>query len=340
MPGSAPLAAPLTFSPCVKDYMWGGRNLARLTGRSLPGDIVAETWEISGHRAGPSVVDSGPLEGRGLPSLVAEYGAALVGRRGVAAAVAGVPGGFPLLVKLLDANHALSVQVHPGDDDAAALGLGEPGKTEMWYILEAGPGARIIHGLQPGTDREVLHRAALGGRLQDRLRRLAVRPGDAVMVPAGTVHGILSGIVLVEIQQSADTTYRIHDWGRTGPDGRPRELHIERAMEVIDFGDAGPGVVEPRAVEAGPGVQRELIAECDKFVVERLAVQAGAGFEMVLGGESFEVWGVVGGEAVFAGRGSPPVGVGGVGFTLLPATMGPCRVGAVADSVLLRTYLP
>ena len=341
MPGFAPLAAPLSFSPCLKHYMWGGRRLARLTGRTLPDGVVAETWEVSGHPGGSSVVDSGPLKGRDLPSLVAEYGAALVGQRGVdAGAAAGVPGAFPLLVKLLDANHALSVQVHPGDDHAAAHGLGEPGKTEMWYILEAGPGARIVHGLQPGTDREALRSAALEGRLQDRLRRLAVRPGDAVMVPAGTVHGILSGIVLVEIQQSADTTYRIHDWGRTGPDGRPRELHIERAMEVIDFGDPGPGIVEPRAVEAGPGVRREVIAECDKFVVERFGVQAGAEFRMVLGGETFEVWGVVGGEAVFAGPGSPPLGVGGVGFTLLPATMGACRVRAVADSVLLRSYLP
>ncbi|MDE2655289.1 MAG: class I mannose-6-phosphate isomerase [Gemmatimonadota bacterium] len=341
MPGSAPLAAPLTFSPCVKDYMWGGRRLGPLTGRTLPSEIVAETWEISGHPAGPSVVDSGPLEGRDLPSLVAEYGAALVGRRGVeAGAAAGATGAFPLLVKLLDANHALSVQVHPGDDHAAERGLGEPGKTEMWYILEAGPGARIIHGLQPGTDREALRSAALEGRLQDRLRRLAVRPGDAVMVPAGTVHGILSGIVLVEVQQSADTTYRIHDWGRTGPDGRPRELHIGRAMEVIDFGGPGPGVVEPRAVEAGPGVRREVIAECDKFVVERLAVRAGAEFGMILGGETFEAWGVVAGEAVFAAQGSPPLGVGAVGFALLPAAMGPCRVGAAADSVLLRSYLP
>ena len=319
----------------------GGNNLARLTGRSLPGGVVAETWEVSGHPAGPSIVDSGPLQGRSLPALVAEYGAALVGRRGVrTGAAAGVRGAFPLLVKLLDATHALSVQVHPGDEYAAAHGLGEPGKTEMWYILEAGPGAQIIHGLQPGTDRVALRRAAHEGTLQDLLRRVAVRPGDAVMVPAGTVHGILSGIVLVEIQQSADTTYRIHDWGRKGPGGRPRDLHIRRAMEVIDFGDPGPGIVQPRAVEAGDGVRREIIAECDKFVVERLTLRAGAGFRMVLGGETFEAWGVVAGEAVFAAQASPPVGVGAVGFTLLPATLGPCRVRAVADSVVLRSYLP
>ena len=336
MPGSVPLSAPLTLAPHLKDYMWGGSNLARLTGRALPG-VVAETWEVSGHPAGPSVVAAGPLAGRSLAELVEEHGRRLVGRRG---AEVGAPGTFPLLVKLLDANHALSVQVHPDDECAAAHGLGEPGKTEMWYVLEAGPGAGIIHGLLPGTDREALLRAARTGRLQDRLRRLAVRPGDAVMVPAGTVHGILSGIVLVEIQQSADTTYRLHDWDRLGPDGRPRELHVERALEAIDFGDPGPGIVAPRAVEAGAGVRREVVAECDKFVVERLRMRAGAEFATVLGGETFEVWGVVGGAASFAARGSPPLDVRAVRFALLPATMGPCGVRAVADSVLLRAYLP
>ena len=260
-----------------------------------------------------------------------------MGRR---AAEAGARGAFPLLVKLLDASHALSVQVHPGDEHAAAHALGESGKTEMWYVLEAREGARIIHGLQPGTDREALRRATREGTLQDLLRRLPVLPGDAVMVPAGTVHGILAGIVLVEIQQSADTTYRIHDWDRSGPGGRPRALHVERAMEVIDFGDPGPGIVQPREAEAGAGVRREVIAECEAFVVERLRIAAGAEFRMDLGGETFEVWGVVAGKATLAAAGSPPVGVGAVGFSLLPATLGPCRVRALADSVLLRSYLP
>ena len=338
MPNSSVrLAAPLTFAPCLKDYMWGGRNLARLTGRELPGGVIAESWEISGHSAGPSVVDNGPLEGVTLPELVAAYGPALVGRRGQRA---GEPGTFPLLVKLLDASHALSVQVHPDDDYAEAHRLGEPGKTEMWYILNTKPGAQIIHGLQPGTDGAALRRAVSEGRVQDCLRLLTVRPGDAVMVPAGTVHGILSGIVLVEIQQTSDTTYRICDWDRAGPDGRPRELHIERAMEAIHFGDPGPGIVEPRTVGTDPGVRRELIAQCDKFVVERVSVRAGAEFQARLDGETFEAWGVLSGEVSFAATGSPPLGLRPVRFTLLPATTGLCRVRAVADSVLLRSYLP
>lgn len=338
MPGtSQPLATPLTFSPCLKDYMWGGQNLARLAGRTLPGGIVAESWEISGHPAGPSMVDRGPLRGLGLPELVARFGKDLVGRRAEGTAAAET---FPLLVKLLDASHALSVQVHPDDDYAAAYELGEPGKTEMWYILEAAAGARIVHGLKPGTDRAALERAIATGRVPDRLRRLAVSPGDAVMVPAGTVHGILSGTVLVEIQQSADTTYRIYDWDRPGPDGRPRTLHVECALQAIDYSHPGPGIVEPRVVDAGHGVRREVVAECEAFVVERVALRPGAVFETVLDGETFEVWGVVAGDVSFRARGGPPLEVAAVGFTLLPATMGRCRVRASADAVLLRSYLP
>lgn len=339
MPGTPrPFTAPLTFTPCLKDYMWGGHNLARLTGRAMPDGVIAESWEISGHPAGPSVVDRGPLRGRDLPALVERYGAALVGRR---AAGLAAPGTFPILVKLLDARHALSVQVHPDDDHAAAHDLGEPGKTEMWYILEAEAGARIIHGLEPGTDRTALERAIAAGRVQDRLRRLAVAPGDAVMVPAGTVHGILSGIVLVEVQQSADTTYRLHDWDRVGPDGRPRTLHVGRALDVIDFGPAGAGVVAPRVVEEGGGVRREVVAECDSFVVERVRLGAGARFETVLDGETFEVWGVLSGEVSMGAGRSPPPGLGAVSFALLPATMGRCGVvGGADESVLLRSYLP
>ena len=338
MPGTPrPLAAPLTFSPCLKDYMWGGHSLARLTGRTPPGGAVAESWEISGHPAGPSIVDRGPLRGLGLPEVAARYGEELVGRRARGSAARG---GFPLLVKLLDANHALSVQDHPDDDYAAVHDLGESGKTEMWYVLEAAAGARIVHGLEPGTDRAALRRAIAAGRVRDCLRRVPVAPGDAVMVPAGTVHGILSGIVLVEIQQSADTTYRIYDWDRVGPDGHPRQLHVERALEVIDFARPGPGIVASRVAEAGGGVRREVVAECDRFVVERVILREGAAFETILDGETFEAWGVVSGRVSFRAEKPPPLEVAAVRFALLPAAMGWCGIRAVADSVLLRAYLP
>ena len=331
------LAAPLTFAPRLKGYLWGGRELERLFGRELPDGVIAESWEISGHPAGVSVVDSGPLAGRDLPGLVAEFGTRLVGRRGEAAVARGE---FPLLVKLLDASHALSVQVHPDDEYAAAHELGEPGKTEMWYVLHAEPGARIIHGLTPGTDREALRRAVKEGRVQDRLNRVRVRSGDSVLVPAGTVHGILSGVVLVEVQQCSDTTFRIHDWDRPGPDGRPRELHTERALDAIHFGATVPVPVAPRVREAGDGVRRKVIADCEHFAVERLHLEAGARFTSELDGRTCEIWGVPSGRAAVEPGSALPLVLERARFALLPATMGPFEVRAEIETVALRAWLP
>lgn len=328
---------PLTFVPRLKHYLWGGRRLEEFFGRVLPDGVTAESWEVSGHPEEPSVVDRGPLAGRDLPGLVAEYGVDLVGSRGARAVDRGT---FPLLVKLLDASHALSVQVHPDDAYAAARLPGETGKTEMWYVVHAEPAARIIHGLRPGIGSTALRAAVAGGRIQDVLDRVRVRPGDSVMVPAGTVHGILSGIVLVEIQQTSDTTYRIYDWDRAGPDGQPRELHLDRALEVIDYKRREPAPVEPRPVEADGGVSRELIAECEHFVVERVRVEAGAAFRGSLDGETFEIWGTLAGSATLGAAGPAALEMEKGRFALLPATMGRFALRAGTDVVALRAYLP
>ena len=338
MPASTnALAAPLTFAPRLKDYLWGGRELERLCGRELPEGVIAESWEISGHPAGVSVVDAGPLAGRDLPGLVAEFGTRLVGRRGRDSVARGE---FPLLVKLLDASHALSVQVHPDDDYAAAHGLDDRGKTEMWYILHAEPGARIIHGLRAGTDRAGFEGAVAEGRVQDCLNRVRIQAGDAILVPAGTVHGILSGIVLVEIQQCSDTTYRLYDWDRLGANGEPRELHIEQALEAIHF-ERNRSVPEtPRVTAADGGVRRETVAECEHFAVERVTIEAGSSLESALDGETFEAWSVLSGTASVESTGAPPLALEAVRFVLLPAAMGAFGFRATTDLVALRTYLP
>ena len=338
MPASHPaLAAPLTFAPRLKHYLWGGRRLEDLFGRRLPEGVTAESWEVSGHPDEPSVVVDGLLTGRTLPDLVAEHGVALLGHRGARAAQRG---SFPLLVKLLDASHALSVQVHPDDSWAAAHRTGESGKDEMWHILHAEPGARIIHGLAAGVDRAGLRRAVAEGRVQDVLNRVAVRPGDSVMVPAGTVHGILSGVVLLEVQQTSDTTYRIYDWDRSGPDGRPRELHVDRALEVIDFERRDAALTEPRLVEAGGGIRREVIAECRHFVVERILAEEGATFAATLDGATCEIWGMIGGAASLSPSRVPSLELEPARFVLLPATMGPFTLRAHAETVAIRVFLP
>ena len=331
------LDAPLTFVPRLRHYLWGGRMLEQLFGRFLPDGVTAESWEVSGHADAPSVVDRGPLAGRDLPGLVADYGIGLVGRRGARAVERGT---FPLLVKLLDASHALSVQVHPDDAYAAAHLPGETGKTEMWYVVHSEPGARIIHGLQPGAGRAELLGAVAEGRVQDVLNRVPVERGDSVMVPAGTVHGILSGVVLVEVQQTSDTTYRLYDWDRVGPDGKPRDLHMARAVEVIDFARREPALVEPRVVGEDGGIRREVIAACEHFVVERVRAESGAVFEGSLDGETFEIWGTLAGSASLGTAGSAALDMETARFALLPATIGRFALRAETDVVGLRTYLP
>ncbi len=331
-----PLRAPLTFSPRFRKYVWGGRNLKRLFGRELPDGVIAESWEISAHPAAPTLVDHGPLAGRSLPNLVADYGVGLVGRRGERTVG---PGKFPLLVKILDAHQALSVQVHPDDAYAGAHHPGEVGKTEMWYVLHATPGAEIIFGLAAGTDEAAFRRALAEDRVKDCLNRVPVRAGDSVLVPAGTVHAVLPGIVLVEVQQSSDITYRVYDWGRRAGSAAPRELHLDRAMDVIDFGRAGTAIRECRVIGEGGGVRREVIAECDEFVVERIGFEAGAVFEADLDGETFETWGVLSGSVSLATN-APPRQLDGVRFALLPAAMGAFGVTGTTAATALRIYLP
>ena len=336
MASAHPLSTSLTFAPRFRDYMWGGRRLAEL-GRDLPDGVVAESWEVSGHPDEPSVVNRGPLAGRDLPGLVADHGVRLVGTRGREAARRGI---FPLLVKLLDASHALSVQVHPGDGHAGVHRPGEAGKTEMWYVLHAEPGARVIHGLRPGVDRSALREAIAGGTVQECLNRVAVRPGDAILVPAGTVHGILSGVVLVEIQQCSDTTYRIHDWDRLDPDGKRRKLHIDRALDVIDFSAGGAAPTPALQVEEGGGLKREALVACHAFVVERMSLNCGAVYEARLDGETCEIWGILSGSATLEAGSGDTLGLDAVGFVLLPAAMGRFRLRAGDDVVALRAYLP
>ncbi|NOZ27630.1 MAG: class I mannose-6-phosphate isomerase [Chloroflexi bacterium] len=325
---------PLTFEPQFRDYIWGGRNLEAF-GRKLPPGIVAESWEISGHFSSPTAVDAGPYKGRLLTELLPELGIDLVGRRNQAALERGK---FPLLVKLLDANQDLSVQVHPDDEYARVHENGELGKTEMWYILRAKPGARLIYGLRRGVTREDFLRALQEGDLERCLHYLPVREGDVVFIPTGTVHALLAGLVVVEIQQNSDATYRVYDWNRVGPDGKPRPLHIEKAMDVIDFNRVEPGAVRPEPVEVRDGFRREVITRCPYFIVEKIELTAGERFSGACTGDTFEIWGCVRGEAAVTWAGDPVI-LPTVRFTLLPAALGEFAVEAREPAVLLRTYV-
>lgn len=226
---------PLKFTPVYQDYIWGGRNLEKL-GRSLPKGTVAESWEISAHPDGVSIIANGEFAGRPLPELLGKFGKEIVGTRLPKIYIAQ----FPLLIKLIDANQQLSVQVHP-DDRYARTHEGGYGKNEMWYIISADPGAAIIYDLLPGTSRESFREAVRENRIESCLKTIPVAAGDAFNIPAGMVHGLGAGILLAEIQQSSNLTYRLYDYNRADAQGNRRPLHIEKALEVIDFNSAGQG---------------------------------------------------------------------------------------------------
>ncbi|RCX21036.1 mannose-6-phosphate isomerase type 1 [Anaerobacterium chartisolvens] len=225
---------PLKFNAVFKDYIWGGRNFQKL-GKRLPEGIVAESWEISCHPDGVSTVANGSYEGLPLPGLVKKLGRKLIGCELPDSALEK----FPLLVKLIDANDKLSVQVHPEDQYAAVNENGELGKNEMWYIISAKPGAKLIYDIAPGVTKASFAKAVGKNKIEACLKYIEVFPGDFLNIPAGLVHAIGEGIVLAEIQQTSNTTYRLYDYNRTDKNGNKRTLHIEKALDVIDFDGAG-----------------------------------------------------------------------------------------------------
>ena len=231
---------PLLFAPIYRRYIWGGRRFASTLGRELPpGDDYAESWELVDRGADQSVVAAGPLVGSTLGDLVRTRGEEIVGRH------APLPA-FPLLFKFLDASHDLSVQVHPDDARAGRLTPPDRGKTEAWYVIDAAPGSRIYAGLRAGTTRDTLAAALRAGRCGDVLHSFEPRSGDCIFIPAGTVHAIGAGLMVAEIQQSSDITYRLHDWNRVGPDGKPRAMHVEAGLEAVThFKPVSPVVGSP-----------------------------------------------------------------------------------------------
>lgn len=224
---------PLKFKPDFKERVWGGRALEQF-GLELPEGHIGEGWMIADHPNGTSTVINGEFAGKGLDEVRESYGEILFGTKGFSQKT----GRFPLLVKLLDCNDDLSVQVHPSDD-YEKLAKGELGKTEMWYVLDAKPGAKIIYGLKEGVDREQLKKAIEEDRILDSLQEVSVQAGDSFYIPAGTVHALGAGVLVAEIQQNSDTTYRLYDYNRPGLDGKPRELHIEDSLNMAAYEGAG-----------------------------------------------------------------------------------------------------
>ena len=221
---------PLKFAPIYKQIVWGGTNISKYFHRDIALDHVAESWELCCRDDGTSVVTSGELKGISLSSLILKYEDKLVGVK----TFNEFGTQFPLLIKIIDANENLSVQVHP--DDAYARGNGENnGKNELWYILDAKNHAEIVYGIKEDETKEAFIKAVSDNKVEQVLNMVDASAGDAFYVPAGKVHAILSGVLIAEIQQNSNTTYRIYDWDRVDMDGKGRTLNTAQALDVIDF---------------------------------------------------------------------------------------------------------
>ena len=322
---------PLRFEPVFRQYVWGGRRLGSVLGKPIgPQGPYAESWEVVDHGADQSRVKFGPLQGRTLHELVDEFGDALLGSRRSARRDR-----FPVLLKFLDADQNLSVQVHPNDEQAARLAPPDAGKTEAWYIVHADPGSRIYAGLRSGVDRRAFEDAISSDRVAETLHVVEPSPGDCLFIPAGTVHALGAGLLVAELQQSSDTTYRIYDWGRMGTDGKPRALHIDQALDVIDF-DRGPIDPAPPRPAGGDGHQR--LVQCHAFAWDRWRMQ---GTFQVGDGRSFHTLTCIDGKGTILGDPSGRAIARG-DTVLIPAAWGAAQVEVQSETpmVLLDGFLP
>ncbi|MFC1498453.1 type I phosphomannose isomerase catalytic subunit [Verrucomicrobiota bacterium] len=281
---------PLLFSPVYKDYIWGGDRIRRKYNRHIKQDACAESWEIADRPEGMSVVLNGPLAGKTLHELVDTMGTQLVGSACKSKT-------FPLLIKIIDAKQRLSVQAHPDDHTAAIYG-GEA-KTEMWYVLESEPGSKVFAGLKSGTNRESFETALKEKRLEEVLCEIHTKPEEAIFVPGGRVHAIAEGCLLLEIQQNSNTTYRVYDWGRMGKDGKPRELHINQAFQVINWKDYCPEPVKPKKISGNNGNSYSEIINCPYFNATRIDLSNPENAEN--NGQSFHILFAVSGKTIIEG---------------------------------------
>jgi mannose-6-phosphate isomerase len=317
---------PLRFQPIFRRYVWGGHKLAALLGKRTGDAACAESWEICDRGQDQSIIAEGPLAGTPLHELVAERGSELFGRHAPQSR-------FPLLLKFLDARQKLSVQVHPDDARGASLSPPDFGKTEAWVVIDAEPDGRIYAGLKRGFDRAALERELARGACELCLHSFAPREGDCVFLPAGAVHAIGAGLLVAEIQQSSDVTWRLFDWNRPGPDGRPRELHVAEALEAIDF-SLGPVLPSQPASTQRPACER-LVA-CDKFVLDRWRL---ASTERLEGDDRFHILAVLKGAVSMSNDPcSRPLVLGD--SILLPAGRPLTELIPRPSAIVLDAYLP
>ncbi len=252
----------LKLSPAFKDYLWGGRLIKNRFGITDM-DIVAEAWVLSTHKDGQSVVDGGVLSGKSLTEAVDLLGEKALGKKAAAFEM------FPQMLKIIDAEKSLSIQVHPSDEYALE-NEGQYGKTEMWYILDAKEGAGIYYGVKKDCTKEELKKAIDENKIEDVLRFVPCKKGESYFIPSGTIHAIGAGLLIAEVQQNSNVTYRVYDFGRVGADGKPRELHTEKALKVSNLTPMKDEKEKNR--EAIDGGYKTLLSSCPYFEAVKLDI--------------------------------------------------------------------
>lgn len=255
---------PLILIPPIKDYIWGGTKLRDEFGKESRLERLAESWELSCHKDGGSVIANGEYAGKTLAEYIAEHPEALGTNCGRFEF-------FPVLIKLIDACDNLSVQVHP-DNEYAQRVEGEYGKTEMWYIVDCDEGASLIYGFKEKITKEDFRKAIETNTLLEKVNSVPVKKGDVFFINSGTLHAIGKGILIAEIQQNSNTTYRVYDYGRVGADGKPRDLHIEKALDVTNLGPAKEQIRYPSVTLDGEsnGTVMTILADCDYFITAKI----------------------------------------------------------------------
>lgn len=275
----------LVFKPIYQERVWGGRGFEESLGRTLPaGQVVGESWEMVDRPEAQSVVDGGTFSGMTIREVIEKHSAAVMGPQ------YDPKRPFPILVKWLDCQDRLSLQVHPPKSVAAAL-KGEP-KTENWYIADCKPGAGLLVGLKKGATREAFEASLKDNSAEKLVQRLPVRVGDSMFVFSGRLHAIDAGNLIIEIQENSDTTYRVYDWGRVGLDGKPRKLHVEESLKSIDFND-----FEPPILREDKSASSQILAKSDIFNLRRVTLKAGETLEFAANEEP-RILSVVAGDAV------------------------------------------
>ena len=315
----------LSLQPAGKDYLWGGTRLRDEYGKNLDITPLAETWECSVHPDGPSLVANGEYRGKTLAEVLEKHtewlGTKVQNKE------------LPILTKFIDAKKNLSVQVHP-DDVYARKYEYQNGKTEMWHVIDADDGASLIYGFKHKVTEEILRNAVKNGTLDKHLQKVQVHKGDVFYVPAGTVHGIGAGILVAEIQESSNVTYRVYDYDRVDKNGNKRELHLDKAVQVMNMNVTPDMKQKPRMVKYYPGCSNELICICKYFEVERIQVTKAFSFSVT--DESFQVIMCIDGEGQIEtmNENLNPVRFSKGRTLFIPAGIGKCLV--IGETTILK----